>query len=58
MIVDLDATFEKVRSETKRLEDENDEQFNARTYHMALLVVEHGTPIYLPDQEKELNDNE
>ena len=41
MIVDMEATLAKVRSETKRLEDETDSQYEARTLHLALLLLEH-----------------
>lgn len=40
-IIDLQATLLKVRSETKGLEDEDDLQYNARTLHLALLLIEH-----------------
>jgi hypothetical protein len=55
MIVDLQATLDKVRKQTKRLVDETDEQYNQRTLHMAYMVVEHGTPIM--KKEDEVNDD-
>jgi hypothetical protein len=51
--VDFEKTLSHVISETPRLEDETDSQYAARVLHLAFMVVEHGEPIYLPEEKEE-----